>query len=111
MKNIDNPYLSSACFFCGPNNPVSLKLTFQETETEPNELFCVWFPPATYKSFGNILHGGIQSGLFDEIMGYPTHYKEGRVDFRDTGRIFEASLCRATNRSPMLYRIKEWIQN
>ena len=72
MKNIDNPYRSSACFFCGPNNPAGLQLTFQETETEPNELVCVWFPPATYKSFGSILHGGIQSGLFDEIMGWTT---------------------------------------
>lgn len=72
MKDIKNPYRNSACFFCGPNNPAGLKLTFQETETEPNELVCVWYPPATYKSFGQILHGGIQSGLFDEIMGWTT---------------------------------------
>ncbi len=72
MKDIENPYTNSQCFFCSPNNPVGLKLTFQETETEPNELVCKWFPPSTYRSFGKVLHGGIQSGLFDEIMGWTT---------------------------------------
>ncbi len=72
MKNIENPYTNSKCFFCSPNNPVELKLTFQETETEPNELVGMWFPPSTHRSFGRILHGGIQSGLFDEIMGWAT---------------------------------------
>ena len=41
MKHIENPYSSAACFFCGPNNPVGHKLTFEETETEPNELVCL----------------------------------------------------------------------
>lgn len=70
MKPIPNPYRNGTCFFCGPLNAIGLKLTFQETETDPNELVCRWVPPALYKSFGKILHGGIQSGLFDEIMGW-----------------------------------------
>jgi histidinol-phosphate/aromatic aminotransferase/cobyric acid decarboxylase-like protein len=37
MKDIENPCTNSACFFCSPNNPAGLKLTFQETETEPHE--------------------------------------------------------------------------
>ena len=31
---------------------------------------CRWTPPDVFKGFGRILHGGIQSGLFDEIMGW-----------------------------------------
>lgn len=72
MKTLPNPYRTGGCFFCGPSNTVGLKLTFQETETEPNELVCRWVPSSLYKGFGTILHGGIQSGLFDEIMGWTT---------------------------------------
>lgn len=72
MKVLPNPYRDGECFFCGHKNPVGLKLTFYETETEPKELVTKWFPPALYKGFGKILHGGIQSGLFDEIMGWAT---------------------------------------
>ncbi len=72
MKTVPNPYRAGGCFFCGPSNPQGLKLTFQETETEPNELVCQWVPASMYKGFGKILHGGIQSGLFDEIMGWTT---------------------------------------
>lgn len=79
MKTIENPFRNTNCFFCGPLNHAGLKLTFQETETEPNELVCLWNPPATYKSFGRILHGGIQSGLFDEIMGWTAIHLTGQV--------------------------------
>ena len=72
MKTLVNPYRESGCFFCGPANPQGLRLTFQETETEPNELVCRWVPSPVYQGFGTVLHGGIQSGLFDEIMGWTT---------------------------------------
>jgi acyl-coenzyme A thioesterase PaaI-like protein len=73
MKLIANPYeTDGTCFFCGSRNPVGLKLAFHETQTEPNELVCKWIPSAAYKGFGRVLHGGIQSGLFDEIMGWTT---------------------------------------
>ncbi len=72
MKQIPNPYREQGCFFCGKDNPIGLKLTFHETETEPNELICRWRPSALYTGFGKILHGGIQSGMFDEIMGWTT---------------------------------------
>ena len=81
MKLIPNPYDLDDCFFCGASNPVGLKLTFYETETQPNELVCKWSPPPVYRGFGKILHGGIQSGLFDEIMGWTTThlYKQDGV--------------------------------
>ena len=72
MKTLPNPYSATGCFFCGQSNPQGLKLTFQETETEPNEVVCEWTPSSIYKGFGKVLHGGIQSGLFDEIMGWTT---------------------------------------
>lgn len=79
MKPISNPYSESGCFFCGKNNPGSLRLQFHETDTEPKELVCRWVPPSMYKGFGRILHGGIQSGLFDEIMGWTALHLTGKV--------------------------------
>ena len=72
MKLLPNPYRNGECFFCGHANPIGLKLEFYETENEPNELLCKWRPSNLFTGFGKILHGGIQSGLFDEIMGWTT---------------------------------------
>ena len=79
MKTIPNPYGRTDCFFCGSENPAGLKLTFQKTETDPVELICLWTPPSTYTGFGRVLHGGIQSGLFDEIMGWTAMHLTGRL--------------------------------
>lgn len=79
MKPIPHPYRNGDCFFCGTNNPAGLKLTFFETDAEPIELICRWTPPAMFKGFGQVLHGGIQSGLFDEIMGWTTLHITGKV--------------------------------
>lgn len=76
LNPIPRPYGTGECFFCGERNPVGLKLKFRETEREPKEVVCRWTPPAVYKGFGRVLHGGIQSGLFDEIMGWASwHFK------------------------------------
>lgn len=77
MKLIENPYSGGGCFFCGPANPIGLKLRFYETDDEPKELVCRWQPDKLYRGLGSVLHGGIQCGLFDEIMGWTTHYLMG----------------------------------
>ena len=74
MKPIPNPFPWRSCFFCGDRNPVGLKLTFQETGTEPRELVCRWAVPEVYSGFGKIVHGGFQMGLFDEIMGWAVQH-------------------------------------
>lgn len=79
MKPIPNPYRTGKCFFCGEHNPIGLKLTFYETETDPPELVLQWEASTLYSGFGSILHGGIQSGLFDEIMGWTTHHFTGKM--------------------------------
>jgi uncharacterized protein (TIGR00369 family) len=70
MKQIPAPVGTGECFFCGPSNPSGLKLAFFAAESEPTEVVCRWKPPSAYTGLGRILHGGIQSGLFDEIMGW-----------------------------------------
>jgi acyl-coenzyme A thioesterase PaaI-like protein len=79
MKEIPNPYRPGTCFFCGADNPIGLKLKFHETEAEPKELICRLNPSSLYAGYGRILHGGIQSGLFDEIMGWSTLQLTGHL--------------------------------
>lgn len=78
MIPIANPYSGGRCFFCGPENPIGLKLSFFETEDEPKELVCRWRAGENYRGLGSVLHGGIQCGLFDEIMGWTTHHLMGQ---------------------------------
>ncbi len=79
MRQLASVYGAGECFFCGPNNPIGLKLTFYETETEPKELVCRWTPTRVFKGLGKVLHGGIQSGLFDEIMGWTALHRTNEI--------------------------------
>jgi uncharacterized protein (TIGR00369 family) len=77
-KEIPNPYPEQECFFCGDKNPVGLKLRFYLNE-ETGEVTTEYVPSRLFMGLGNILHGGIQSGLFDEIMGWTTHTLTGQM--------------------------------
>lgn len=71
-KEIPNIYTDQECFFCGNNNPVGLKLRFYLDE-EAGEVSTEYKASRLFVGLGNILHGGIQAGLFDEIMGWTAH--------------------------------------
>jgi acyl-coenzyme A thioesterase PaaI-like protein len=75
-KEINNLYPGGDCLFCGAENPIGLKLKFYLDE-ETNEVSTEYLPSRLYVGLGNILHGGIQTGLFDEIMGWTTHSLTG----------------------------------
>jgi len=77
-KEISNPYPEQECFFCGEKNPVGLKLRFYLIE-DTEEVTTEYVPSRLFMGLGNILHGGIQSGLFDEIMGWTTHTLTGQM--------------------------------
>jgi uncharacterized protein (TIGR00369 family) len=77
-KEIPNPYPEQECFFCGERNPVGLKLRFYLNE-ETGEVTTEYVASRHFMGLGNILHGGIQSGLFDEIMGWTAHTLTGQM--------------------------------
>jgi uncharacterized protein (TIGR00369 family) len=77
-KEIPNPYPEQECFFCGEKNPIGLQLKFY-LEEETGEVTTEYAPSRIFMGLGNILHGGIQSGLFDEIMGWTTHTLTGQM--------------------------------
>lgn len=53
------------CFACGEQNPAGLKLKFTQEGDKISTIFC---PPKIYEGYPGVLHGGIISTVFDEVM-------------------------------------------
>ena len=70
MKRIINPWTQTPgynCFGCCPDNPSGTRMRFFE---DGNEIVSIWKPSQDYQSWLNILHGGIQAVLLDEVCGW-----------------------------------------
>jgi len=70
MIKLKNPYASFpeySCFGCSPTNPSGLHMEFFK---EGDELLCKWDPVEHFQGFHDILHGGIQSTMMDEIASW-----------------------------------------
>lgn len=74
-KKISNPfrhYEGYNCFGCSPNNPIGLHMEFIEVG---DELISTWDPAPNFQGWYNVLHGGIQSTLMDEIASWVVFVK------------------------------------
>jgi acyl-coenzyme A thioesterase PaaI-like protein len=71
-QKIQNPFPDNNCFFCGSENAEGLKLTFDWDE-DRKEAYSEYVPAEHFAGAGNILHGGIQTGILDEIMGWTSY--------------------------------------
>jgi acyl-coenzyme A thioesterase PaaI-like protein len=70
MKKILNPYIKIEgynCFGCSPDNKHGLQMNFIE---DGDYLTCDWEPKGFLAGYNNILHGGIQATLMDEIASW-----------------------------------------
>ena len=70
MIKLNNPYASFpgySCFACSPTNPSGLHMEFFK---EGDELLGKWDPSEDYQGFHDVLHGGIQSTMMDEISSW-----------------------------------------
>lgn len=70
IRKIKNPYTAIEgynCFACAPHNEFGLKMEFYEED----EFVCSrWVPDQKYQGYKNILHGGIQATLMDELAAW-----------------------------------------
>ncbi len=67
MKKIVNPYIHTEngnCFGCSPYNEQGLQMEFFE---DGDYIVSNWDPKAHLAGFKNVLHGGIQTTILDEI--------------------------------------------
>jgi uncharacterized protein (TIGR00369 family) len=69
QKEIANPFPDRRCFFCGADNPQGLGLRFFHDDAT-GEISTQYVPEERFVGQGDILHGGIQMGLLDELMGW-----------------------------------------
>lgn len=72
VRKIRNPYAKSGsaeyqCFGCSPNNEIGLHLEFWE---DGEEVIAKWKPRKSLEGFRDVLHGGIQATLLDEIASW-----------------------------------------
>ncbi|MFT3738629.1 MAG: PaaI family thioesterase [Breznakibacter sp.] len=71
-RPITNPFTSKEpdiyqCFGCSPHNPIGLKLEFA---IEGDEVVGRWMPQKQYEGYVDVVHGGIQATLLDEIASW-----------------------------------------
>lgn len=75
MKEIKNPFThidGYNCFGCSPKNSLGLQMQFYE---DGDWIICNWEPKMHLTGYGNILHGGIQTTLLDEIASWLLYIK------------------------------------
>lgn len=73
IRHISNPFIHSEgyhCFGCSPHNPIGLHLSFYD---EGDFVCATWTPQKEYEGFKNVLHGGIQTTLLDEIASWTVY--------------------------------------
>ena len=77
MRKLRNPYSGIegySCFGCAPDNEHGLRMEFFE---DGDELVSAWEPVKHFHGYGDVLHGGIQATLMDEIGGWFVNSKLG----------------------------------
>lgn len=70
MIKLQNPYAEFpeySCFGCSPTNPSGLHMEFFK---DGDELVCQWDPSDHFQGFHDILHGGVQATMMDEIASW-----------------------------------------
>jgi len=86
-RKIRNPFVDLPdynCFGCSPKNPFGLKMTFTE---EGEEVVSVWDPQKHFQGYLEILHGGIQAALMDEIASWVIYVKLKTAGFTSKAEI------------------------
>lgn len=72
MKPVNNPYAENKnfnCIGCSPNHPFGLKLEFKVDELN-GIIESEWNPSNNFEGYHNVVHGGIQATMLDEIASW-----------------------------------------
>ena len=112
MKRLTNPFEKLEgynCFGCSPHNHHGLRMQFFE---EGEEIVSTWEPVRDYQGYHNVLNGGIQATLMDEIASWVVYVKlktagfTSRADvryrktvFTDGGAVTLRARCTAMRRN------------
>ena len=105
MKKLKNPFSELStykCFGCSPHNNHGLRMEFYE---DGDEVVSTWDPEHHFQGYINVLHGGVQSTLMDEIASWVVFVKlkTGGVTSRLTSRFRKPVMV---NEGPISLRAK-----
>lgn len=70
MIKLKNPYAEFPgynCFGCSPHNPIGLRMEFFK---DGEKIVSTWSPGKDFQGFHDVLHGGIQATMMDEIASW-----------------------------------------
>lgn len=88
-----------ACFGCGAQNPIGLRLRFA---TDDRGVSAAFVPATEHQGFEGVVHGGIISSVLDEAMAWATAAAgiwavtgEMRVRFRQPVQVGDATRVQA----------------
>jgi uncharacterized protein (TIGR00369 family) len=75
MRKIKNPFIEAYgdnyhCFGCSPSNKIGLNLNFFEKD---GVMMAEWEPSRNFEGYHNVLHGGIQATMHDEIASWAVY--------------------------------------
>lgn len=75
LTKINNPFIATKgdeyhCFGCSPDNKAGLLMEFY---TDGSKVYAEWTPTKTFEGYHNVVHGGIQSTLMDEIASWTVY--------------------------------------
>jgi len=75
MRKIKNPFPEKHgddynCFGCSPDNNIGLHLHFYE---DNGIVYADWKPDRKFEGYHNVLHGGIQATMHDEIASWAVY--------------------------------------
>jgi len=75
MRKIKNPFVEAYgdnyhCFGCSPANDIGLHLHFYE---DNGTVRAEWKPDRKFEGYHNVLHGGIQATMHDEVASWAVY--------------------------------------
>lgn len=87
------------CFVCGKDNPKGLRLMIEDGEGWAKTTWTIEEP---YVGYENILHGGIQAAIMDDMMSHATYYMNVdaltvhlEMDYKSPAYVGETVTCEA----------------
>jgi len=87
QRKIRNPFVKLPgynCFGCSPGNAFGLQMTFVE---EGDDVVSLWHPEEKFQGYFEILHGGIQAALMDEIASWVVYVKLKKAGFTSKAEV------------------------
>ena len=74
-RRLDFDRPENRCFGCSPRNERGLRMVFHELA--PGEIECRYTAETHWCGAPNVVHGGVQAALLDEVLGVAAHSGAG----------------------------------